>query len=138
MGAFEKDGLLENVVARGEQLRAGLERIASESGCVQEVCADRHRVTRSPSPVARHSDTTTLTLDRALQVRGWGLILGMELTEECGFMASDVVGKLMEAGMLTVPAGLRVVRFVPPLVVTEKEVDEALEKVGEAFAALKK
>ena len=107
MGAFEKDGLLENVNARGAQLKAGLEKLASESGCVKEV-------------------------------RGWGLILGLELTESCGFMASDVVGKLLEGGMLTVPAGQRVVRFVPPLVVTEKQVDEALVKLGEAFEALKK
>ena len=70
------------------------------------------------------------------EVRGWGLILGVELTEECGFLASDVVAKLMEAGMLTVPAGLRVVRFVPPLVVSAAEVDEALKMLGDAFGAL--
>ena len=51
---------------------------------------------------------------------------------------ADVVGKLLEGGMLTVPAGQRVVRFVPPLVVTEQQVDEALSKLGEAFEALKK
>jgi len=38
------------------------------------------------------------------EVRGWGLIMGVELTESCGFLAADVVAKLMEAGMLTVPA----------------------------------
>ena len=53
-------------------------------------------------------------------------------------LASEVVGKLMEAGMLTVPAGQRVVRFVPPLVVTEAEVDAALSMVGEALEKLKK
>ena len=72
------------------------------------------------------------------EVRGWGLILGMELTEECGFLAGDVVGKLTEAGMLTVPAGLRVVRFVPPLVVTAQEVDEALALIGDTLKSLKK
>ena len=72
------------------------------------------------------------------EVRGWGLILGMELTEECGFRAGDVVGKLTEAGMLTVPAGLRVVRFVPPLVVTAQEVDEALALIGDTLKSLKK
>ena len=106
MGAFERDGLLDNVNARGAQLRAGLERLALESGCVSEV-------------------------------RGWGLILGMELSESCGFVASDVVAKLLEGGMLTVPAGQRVVRFVPPLVVSEAEVDEALDKLADAFATLK-
>ena len=107
MDAFDNDGLLANVQARGAQLRAGLERIAQQSGCVQEV-------------------------------RGWGLILGLELTEACGFVAADVVGSLMEAGMLTVPAGQRVVRFVPPLVVSEAEVDEALTKLEATLEQLKK
>ena len=105
MGAFERDGLLDNVVARGAQLRTGLEAIAAKTGAIAEV-------------------------------RGWGLIMGIELTEACGVVASDVVAKLMTAGMLTVPAGQRVVRFVPPLVVTEAEVDEALGLVEGALAEL--
>ena len=72
------------------------------------------------------------------EVRGWGLILGLELTEASGILARDVVGKLTEAGMLTVPAGDRVVRFVPPLVVTEAEVNLAIKLVGETITALKK
>ena len=71
------------------------------------------------------------------QVRGWGLILGIELTESCGFVAADVVARLMEGGMLTVPAGQRVVRFVPPLVVSEAEIDEALTKCADVLNALK-
>ena len=106
MRAFAEDGLLENVRARGEQLRQGLEAIAAETGVVREV-------------------------------RGWGLIMGLELTEACGFKAADVVAKLLEGGMLTVPAGERVVRFVPPLVITEEEINEALSKLSEALAALK-
>jgi len=33
----------------------------------------------------------------------------------------------MEKGLLLVPAGVRVVRFVPPLIVTEEEIDKAVE-----------
>eukprot|EP00325_Prymnesiales_sp_UTEX-LB-985_P022035 CAMPEP_0174721858 /NCGR_PEP_ID=MMETSP1094-20130205/37332_1 /TAXON_ID=156173 /ORGANISM="Chrysochromulina brevifilum, Strain UTEX LB 985" /LENGTH=441 /DNA_ID=CAMNT_0015922623 /DNA_START=66 /DNA_END=1391 /DNA_ORIENTATION=- len=105
MDAFDQDALLDNVRARGEQLRAGLELLAASTGMVREV-------------------------------RGWGLIMGIELTEECGFLAADVVAKLMSAGMLTVPAGARVVRFVPPLVVSEQEITEALEMVGSALKEL--
>ena len=107
MGAFQNDGLLENVQARGVQLKAGLDKIASDSGCIKEV-------------------------------RGWGLIMGIELTEECGFAAADVVGKLMERGMLTVPAGVKVVRFVPPLTVSAAEIDEALEKLAGVVSDLSK
>jgi acetylornithine/N-succinyldiaminopimelate aminotransferase len=105
LSAFDEDGLLENVRARGAQLREGLEALAASSGVIKEV-------------------------------RGWGLIMGAELTEECGFVAADVVAELMKQGMLTVPAGQRVVRFVPPLVVTEKEVDDALGMVGDALKML--
>ena len=69
-------------------------------------------------------------------VRGWGLIVGVELSETCGFAAADVVAKLMEADMLTVPAGVRVVRFVPPLTISHGEVDEALAKFTQAIKAL--
>ena len=68
------------------------------------------------------------------EVRGWGLIVGAELTEECGFAAIDVVAKLMANGVLTVPAGPKVVRFVPPLVVSAAEIDEALGRFNDALA----
>ena len=44
----------------------------------------------------------------------------------------------MESGLLLVPAGLRVVRFVPPLVVEEKDIDDALKMFEAALVASKK
>jgi acetylornithine aminotransferase len=41
----------------------------------------------------------------------------------------------MERGLLTLTAGDAVVRFVPPLIVTEADVDLALEIVGEVLGA---
>ena len=32
------------------------------------------------------------------EVRGWGLILGIELSVECGIAAASVVSQLMEVG----------------------------------------
>ncbi|MFM6078680.1 MAG: aminotransferase class III-fold pyridoxal phosphate-dependent enzyme, partial [Dolichospermum sp.] len=40
----------------------------------------------------------------------------------------------MEAGLLLVPAGPKVVRFVPPLIVTEAEINQALKAVEKALA----
>ena len=51
--------------------------------------------------------------------------------------AGEVVGAAIKEGLLLVPAGTHVVRFVPPLVVTEKDVDDALAiftKVVASFA----
>ena len=63
-------------------------------------------------------------------VRGKGLILGMDVAVP----ARGIVAACMERGLLVLTAGDHVVRFVPPLIVTEADVDRA---VGIVEAALK-
>jgi len=76
---------------------------------------------------------------RALQspavstVRHLGLMIGLELRE--GLPALDIVKRLMADGLLTIPAGERVVRLLPPLNVTSEEIDEAITKIGQALRA---
>ena len=65
-------------------------------------------------------------------VRGKGLILGLELTAP----ARHIVAACMERGLLVLTAGDHVVRFVPPLVVSEAEVDRAVGIVEAALKAL--
>lgn len=55
-------------------------------------------------------------------VRGIGLMIGMELDIPAG----DIVNKGLERGLLLNVAQERVLRFVPPLVVTKAEVDEMI------------
>ncbi len=55
-------------------------------------------------------------------VRGAGLMLGLE----CVVDAGDLGAALMEKGLLTVPAAGNVVRLLPPLIVEEHQVNEAL------------
>lgn len=61
--------------------------------------------------------------------RGRGLMQGLVLS---GPRASAVVEDLHRLGLLTCPAGPDVVRFVPPLIVSDAEVDEALHLVRRA------
>jgi predicted acetylornithine/succinylornithine family transaminase len=67
------------------------------------------------------------------EVRGAGLLLGIRLdpanipTPEGKTAALVVVSKLMERGLLVPPAGPHTFRLLPPLNVTEAEIDEALE-----------
>jgi acetylornithine/N-succinyldiaminopimelate aminotransferase len=56
--------------------------------------------------------------------RGTGLILGLKCVD--GVTNGDVVKALIGNGLLSVPAGDNVVRFVPPLVVTAEDISEAL------------
>ncbi|MCU0569088.1 MAG: aminotransferase class III-fold pyridoxal phosphate-dependent enzyme, partial [Oculatellaceae cyanobacterium Prado106] len=103
---LESENLLANVTARGEQLRQGLMAIAAQY-------------------------PTLIT-----EVRGWGLINGLVLSPDLELTAPDLVKAAMLQGLLLVPAGPKVVRFVPPLIVTEAEVTRALQIVSEALASL--
>lgn len=59
-------------------------------------------------------------------IRGLGVMLGFLIDGE-RVAGIEVVKRLMEMGLLTVPAAGDVVRWLPPLNVTRAEVDEALE-----------
>jgi acetylornithine/N-succinyldiaminopimelate aminotransferase len=67
------------------------------------------------------------------EVRGMGLMLGIELGDEFGALATDgktpsqvTVVASMKNGLLTVPAGPSVLRWLPPLNVSRAEMDEAI------------
>ncbi|MGK7894638.1 MAG: aspartate aminotransferase family protein [Xenococcus sp. (in: cyanobacteria)] len=99
---IEKDKILENVVARGEQLRARLSAILSSYPQMFK------------------------------EVRGWGLINGLELQADIELTSIDLVKSAMDQGLLLAPAGPKVLRFVPPLIVSAEEIDrgcDILEKV---------
>ncbi len=100
---LEQEDLLVNVQHRGEQLRAGLSQIAQ----------------RFPQHVTG--------------VRGWGLINGLVLNADVALTAIEVVKAAIATGLLLVPAGPKVVRLVPPLIVTEAEVDLALQQLSQVM-----
>ncbi|MGJ3260185.1 MAG: aspartate aminotransferase family protein [Rhodospirillales bacterium] len=68
--------------------------------------------------------------------RGTGLMLGLKCVE--GVTNGDVVKKLIENGLLSVPAGDNVVRFVPPLVITSADVAEALSIIDRTSGQIEK
>ncbi len=72
-------------------------------------------------------------LPAVTQVRGMGLLLGVGLNPgrlevaEGKTPAQEACGRLLEAGLLVPPAGAETIRLLPPLNVSDAEVDEALE-----------
>jgi acetylornithine/N-succinyldiaminopimelate aminotransferase len=67
---------------------------------------------------------------RILEVRGLGLILGF-LVEGQG---NEIVNACMDKGFLINCVQERVLRFVPPLIVSEKEIDRLLNCLDAVFA----
>ena len=101
---YSDHDVLANVQARGAQLRAGLEALAQ----------------KYPAKLGA--------------VRGWGLLLGVQVNADSDATAGGMVQAAMDEGLLLVAAGPSVVRFVPPLIVSEAEIDEALAKFEKAVA----
>ncbi len=67
-------------------------------------------------------------------VQGAGLLLGLKLTPAVS--NGDMQGAAVEQGLLTVAAGMNVLRLAPPLIITEAEADEAVRLLDLACARL--
>ncbi len=96
MDVLEEDGLAQRARERGEQLLAGARAIAAEYPAVVR------------------------------EVRGLGLLVGVELTHE-GY-GGCIIPEMLKAGVTAAWTlnQQRVIRLEPPLVVTEPEIDRAL------------
>lgn len=92
-------GLLDNVKEQGAYLREKLEEIA-----------------------AKHKDLIK-------EVRGIGLMQGIELTEPAG----GYIAKAIDMGLLLVGAGKYIIRFVPSLIVSKEDIDKAMEILDKAL-----
>jgi acetylornithine/N-succinyldiaminopimelate aminotransferase len=66
------------------------------------------------------------------EVRGEGLLLGLRMVPPAGAM----VDELRNEKMITVAAGDNVVRLLPPLIIGEEEVAEAVARIGRACSRL--
>jgi len=57
------------------------------------------------------------------EYRGIGLMWGLEFYNP----VSDIILKAMESGLIIINAGPNVLRFVPPLVITKRDVDDMID-----------
>jgi len=73
----------------------------------------------------------TLESSKIREVRGLGLMLGIELKEKAG----PYVQKLMEKGVIVLLAGATVIRLLPPLVITKGEIDTVVQSLKETLGA---
>ena len=64
------------------------------------------------------------------ETRGLGLMRGLELNEAAG----PYVTKALEKGLILMSAGTNVIRFVPPLVIEKKDIDEMAEILADVLS----
>ncbi|WP_353292260.1 aspartate aminotransferase family protein [Synechococcus sp. M16CYN] len=100
---LKRRDVLCNVRKRGEQLRRGLDSL----------------IERFPNIL--------------WQARGWGLLQGVVIRDDCNLGAAAVVNAALNQRLLLVPAGAKVVRIVPPLVIRRREVTELLIRLERAL-----
>lgn len=67
--------------------------------------------------------------DGLLEVRGKGLMLGLV----CEGPAKDLVEAFKAQGLLTLTAGEHVVRFLPPLILGEDDLEDVLDMISDAL-----
>ncbi len=63
------------------------------------------------------------------EVRGLGLMVGVQLKRP----AAPYLAALAERGVLALPAGATVMRFLPPLVISEAQIDRVVAAVGDVL-----
>ena len=100
-----------------------------------------------------HSRLSTLNPERIREVRGLGLMIGVELREDIASLKADgktsrlpyslpptpaglFAARLHDQGLLTIPAGNQTIRLLPPLNISRAECDEAIEKLRKTLSNL--
>lgn len=108
-------------------MRAGVEtiRIMEEDGLLQNAAS-----------VGAHLQAALRSalgsLSGVKEVRGQGLMIGVELDKPCGAL----VGRAAEAGLLISVTAESVIRIVPPLILTTAEADEIVARLTPLVQAL--
>ena len=103
---IEEDGLLANAASVGAHLKAGL----------------------------AHALKDELTSGAVKEIRGQGLMLGIDLAKPC----ASLVQRAADAGLLISVTADTVVRLVPPLILTSAEADEIVAILSPLISALLK
>jgi LysW-gamma-L-lysine/LysW-L-ornithine aminotransferase len=89
--------------------------------------------------LAKHADELGLYLREKLEeinspaireIRGLGLIIGIELRQK----VAPYLSALSKQGVLALPAGLNVLRLLPPLVITKEQLNRVVDAIAHVLA----
>lgn len=74
-------------------------------------------------------DELVAKYDFIVERRGLGLMQGIELSKS----PKEIISNALDNGLILFTAGTNVIRLVPPLVISEADVDEMIEKLEKSF-----
>ena len=163
MYAWQKFGIKPDIMTSAKALGCGIpvgafmmtQKVADHS-----LTAGDHGTTYGGNPLACAAVNAVLDQYEALQitdhVRNTAPYLGKKLDElvarhdHCilrrgrGFMqgivckgpVKDIIAKAMDNGLILINAGSDIIRILPPLIITEKEIDEMISILDDAFSAV--
>jgi acetylornithine/LysW-gamma-L-lysine aminotransferase len=158
MFAFQHHGLQPDLVCLAKSMAGGLPMGAVLIGPrVGELTSQTHGSTFGGNPLACAASLATLDVleenhlpERAAELGGWflgelgkiesplvrevrglGLMVGIELKQK----VTPFLQALMAEGVLALPAGLTVLRFLPPLVIEKADLAVVVEKVKKVLGA---
>lgn len=123
----EGEDLAANARARGDQLMRGLDEIAREH---PHLATGSRGLGLMTGLVLHDSETFGSSASVAWRNSGGGG------EQPVATPSIQLVAALHDLGVLTVPSGETVVRFLPPLNISESDVSECLEKLHRALRAL--
>ena len=78
-------------------------------------------------------DEIVAEYDYVVERRGLGLMQGLEINTDVKDL-KKVIAACLDNGLMLFTAGTNVIRFVPPLVISEADVDEMITKLKKALA----
>ncbi|SMO52562.1 aspartate aminotransferase family protein [Fodinibius sediminis] len=163
MFAYQHYGILPDIVASAKALGNGfpIGAVITKKEVAEALEHGEHGTTYGGNPLASAASYATLSvmqeenmaeqaaekgayfMDRLreaaenenaiTQVRGKGLMIGAELN----FKGGKVVKEMMKRGVLSNCASGNVMRFVPPLIITEEEIDTVVNVFLESLKAVK-
>jgi LysW-gamma-L-lysine/LysW-L-ornithine aminotransferase len=156
MYAFERAGVVPDILTLAKSLAGGIPIGATvTTEAVQSRFHGSHHSTFGGSPLACAAGGATLDVivrerlaeraerlgvvargrlahlppERVREVRGVGLMIGIELREK----VAPFLARLEEKGFLALSAGPTVLRLLPPLVIPEEDLNAGLEAIEEVL-----
>nr|Q7VAS9.2 RecName: Full=Acetylornithine aminotransferase; Short=ACOAT [Prochlorococcus marinus subsp. marinus str. CCMP1375] len=103
---IQNRNLLENTYCRGNQLREGLQKLINN--------------------YPHHLE----------EVRGIGLMLGLAIKKNSNLTSQKIVELAIKEGLLVIGAGEKVIRMLPPLIITKREIETLLTRLNACFRKL--